>query len=139
MRLDDQLCFSLYAASNLLTRLYQPALRDLGLTYPQYLVLLVLWEQDDQTVGELCERLHLDSGTLTPMLKRMEMAGLLERRRDPRDERRVRIGLTSAGSALREDACSVPASIGGRFSQDPADLLRLRSMLQDLVTELEKM
>ena len=90
--LDLQVCFPLYAATNLLNRLYGPVLRELGLTYPQYLVMLVLWEEQPQTVGALGARLYLDSGTLTPLLKRMEAAGLVSRTRDPEDERRYRAG-----------------------------------------------
>lgn len=104
LRLDDQLCFALYSASHLMTRAYRPMLTALGLTYPQYLALLVLWEADDLTVGALGERLYLDSGTLTPLLKRMEAQGLVERRRDPADERQVRIRLTEAGRALEAEA-----------------------------------
>ncbi len=103
LRLDDQLCFALYSASHLMTKAYRPMLSALGLTYPQYLALLVLWEADDLTVGALGERLFLDSGTLTPLLKRMEAQGLVERRRDPADERQVRIRLTEAGRALEAE------------------------------------
>ncbi|PWR22558.1 MarR family winged helix-turn-helix transcriptional regulator [Zavarzinia aquatilis] len=104
LRLDDQLCFALYSASHLMTKAYRPMLTALGLTYPQYLALLVLWEADDLTVGALGERLFLDSGTLTPLLKRMEAQGLVERRRDPADERQVRIRLTETGRALEAEA-----------------------------------
>ena len=90
--LDRQVCFPLYAATNLLNRLYGPVLRPLGLTYPQYLVMLVLWEEEPQTVGALGARLYLDSGTLTPLLKRMEAAGLVSRTRDAEDQRRLRNG-----------------------------------------------
>ncbi|HWA61253.1 MAG TPA: MarR family transcriptional regulator, partial [Caulobacteraceae bacterium] len=100
LRLDLQVCFPLYAATNLIGRLYRPVLAQLGLTYPQYLVMLVLWEGAPQTVGSLGARLYLDSGTLTPLLKRMEAAGLVIRRRDAEDERRVRIALTEKGLAL---------------------------------------
>ena len=89
LRLDAQLCFALYGASLAMTKLYRPVLEGLGLTYPQYLAMLVLWESDDVTVGDLGRRLGLDSGTLTPLLKRLEAAGLVTRRRDPRDERQV--------------------------------------------------
>lgn len=99
-RLDEQLCFSLYAASRAVIRAYQPLLVELGLTYPQLLVMMVLWEQDDLMVSALGQRLMLDSGTLTPLLKRMEKGGLVHRRRDPADERRVRISLTESGQAL---------------------------------------
>ena len=111
LKLEHQLCFPLYAASNLLTRLYRPLLGELGLTYPQYLVMLVLWERAPQTVGEISERLYLDTGTLTPMLKRMEAGGLLTRTRDKQDERRVQIALTPAGEALRTRARRVPMAM----------------------------
>ena len=99
--LDRQVCFPLYAATNLLNRLYGPVLKPLGLTYPQYLVMLVLWEEEPQTVGSLGARLYLDSGTLTPLLKRMEAAGLVSRTRDADDERRVLIGLNACFLVLR--------------------------------------
>jgi DNA-binding MarR family transcriptional regulator len=101
LQLDNQVCFALYSASLAMTKLYKPLLEDIGLTYPQYLVMLVLWEGDQLMVSELGERLYLDSGTLTPLLKRLEAAGLLTRLRDAQDERRVRIALTDAGRALR--------------------------------------
>lgn len=122
--LDRQLCFPLYAATNLLNRLYGPVLKPLGLTYPQYLVMLVLWEEEPQTVGSLGTRLYLDSGTLTPLLKRMEAAGLVSRTRDAGDERRVLIGLTERGRALRADALHVPGTIAGGRSSEEIDALR---------------
>jgi len=116
--LDRQVCFPLYAATNLLSRLYGPVLRELGLTYPQYLVMLVLWEKEPQTVGSLGARLYLDSGTLTPLLKRMEAAGLVRRTRDPEDERRVVIELTESGKILRNQAVYVPETLArGRKSE----------------------
>lgn len=132
--LDRQLCFPLYAATNLLNRLYGPVLKPLGLTYPQYLVMLVLWEEAPQTVGSLGARLYLDSGTLTPLLKRIEGAGLITRSRDPEDERRVLIGLTERGKALRAEALHVPETIaGGRL---PEDLDALRENVRQLVAML---
>ena len=111
LRLDNQLCFALYSASLAMTKLYKPLLDELGLTYPQYLALLVLWEQDGVTVSELGERLFLDSGTLTPLLKRLETAGLVSRLRDTADERRVLIRLTADGRQLKTRALRVPACI----------------------------
>lgn len=102
--LERQICFRLYAASNLVTRLYRPHLEAMGLTYPQYLVMLILWETEPRSVSQLGERLYLDSGTLTPLLKRLQAAGLVVRRRDTADERRVFIHLTEAGRALRKRA-----------------------------------
>ncbi len=132
--LDRQVCFPLYAATNLLNRLYGPVLKPLGLTYPQYLVMLVLWEDEPQTVGSLGARLYLDSGTLTPLLKRMEQAGLITRGRDPEDERRVLIGLTEQGRALRADALHVPETIAG--GRSPEGLDELRESVRRLVAML---
>lgn len=132
--LDRQVCFPLYAATNLLNRLYGPVLKPLGLTYPQYLVMLVLWEEEPQTVGALGARLYLDSGTLTPLLKRMEAAGLVSRTRDAGDERRVLIGLTERGRALRADALHVPETIAG--GRTPERLDELRESVRKLVAML---
>jgi DNA-binding MarR family transcriptional regulator len=132
--LDRQICFPLYAASNLINRLYGPVLSPLGLTYPQYLVMLVLWEEQPQSVGALGARLYLDSGTLTPLLKRLETAGLVTRRRDPSDERRVLIRLTQEGMALRERALHVPETLMN--GEDPAGIDALRTGLRDLVDGL---
>ena len=134
--LESQLCFALYSVTNAVGRNYAPMLEALGLTYSQYLAMLVLWEQEDLSVGEIGRRLFLDSGTLTPLLKRLEGAGYVERRRNPADERQVRICLTARGSALREQARCLPNEIAcamGRTGEEIAalrdDLLRLRSSL----------
>jgi DNA-binding MarR family transcriptional regulator len=111
LMLDNQLCFALYSASLSMTKLYKPLLEALGLTYPQYLVMLVLWEHDGQSVSALGGRLSLDSGTLTPLLKRMETAGLLQRQRATDDERRLQVSLTPAGIALQDRAASVPQCV----------------------------
>ena len=124
LRLDRQVCFPLYAATNLLTRLYGPVLAELGLTYPQYLVLLVLWETQPLSVGDLGRRLYLDSGTLTPLLKRMEQAGLVTRARDPLDERRVLIGLTPSGKAMKAKAAHVPTTLAAGRSVEDLDALK---------------
>ncbi len=108
LHLDNQLCFSVYAAAHAFTQAYKPHLGPLGLTYPQYLVMLLLWEKDGRAVNELGHPLHLDSGTLTPLLKRMEKAGLVTRRRCDKDERVMRIHLTPAGRALRDKAAHIP-------------------------------
>jgi DNA-binding MarR family transcriptional regulator len=134
--LDRQVCFPLYAASNLLSRLYRPVLARLGLTYPQYLVMLVLWESQPQSVGSLGERLHLDSGTLTPLLKRMEQAGLLQRQRDPGDERRVLVQLTGTGRALKGKAAAVPATLAEGLGLQPRHVEALRGQVQSLVALL---
>ena len=109
--LDNQLCFALYSASLAMTKLYKPLLEELGLTYPQYLAMLVLWERDGLMVSELGQRLSLDSGTLTPLLKRLEAAGFVTRIRDVEDERRVHVTLTAAGRRLKARAAKVPACI----------------------------
>lgn len=111
LRLDNQLCFALYGAANRMTRLYRPMLDALGLTYPQYLAMLVLWEASPRTVGALGEALDLDSSTLTPLLKRLEAGGLVTRDRDPEDERRVIVALTDQGRALRDQAVSIPEKL----------------------------
>jgi len=111
LRLDNQLCFALYSASLTMTKVYKPLLKALGLTYPQYLAMLVLWERDGVMVSELGERLFLDSGTLTPLLKRMEAQGLLRRERSVEDERQVLVHLTAAGAKLRPRAQEVPAQV----------------------------
>ena len=148
LRLDQQLCFPLYAASNLMTRLYRPLLDELGLTYPQYLAMLVLWEASPCTVSALGERLLLDSGTLTPLLKRLETAGLVRRTRDATDERRVLVSLTDNGLALRARADGVPHRLVCRVqaAAEPAtapptattDLTQLRVQLQALVHTLSQ-
>lgn len=130
--LDNQLCFALYSASLAMTKLYKPLLDTLGLTYPQYLVMLALWERDGLTVSELGERLFLDSGTLTPLLKRLEAAGLLVRLRDVQDERRVRITLTGQGRALRDGAQPIPHCVLARAQCTPADIGALTAQLHAL-------
>lgn len=132
--LDRQVCFPLYAATNLITRMYGPVLAKLGLTYPQYLVMLVLWEHKVQTVGALGACLYLDSGTLTPLLKRMETSGLVRRERDPADERRVLVSLTPAGRKLRRAALRVPTII--LEGQPLEGLDELRDSVRTLVATL---
>ena len=136
-RLDHQLCFALYSSSLLMTKLYKPVLGPLGLTYPQYLVLLVvLWETDAIGVGELGARLYLDSGTLTPLLKRMEAAGLLARTRAAADERRVIVTLTVAGRALRRRAAHVPLEVACATGCQLSELAKLTAQLQTLRSHL---
>jgi DNA-binding MarR family transcriptional regulator len=137
LHLDEQLCFPLYAAANAIGRAYRPLLEPLGLTYPQYLVMLVLWESAPLSVGELGTRLLLDSGTLTPLLKRLESAGLVQRQRDPEDERRVVIDLRAAGRQLKAKARAVPESLACRLLVSPIDALRLRQDLKALLAALE--
>ena len=125
----DQLCFAVYSASHALSRRYKPLLRSLGLTYPQYLCMLVLWEQDNRTVGAIGLQLHLDSGTLTPLLKRLEGAGLVHRIRDTRDERQVRVRLTDRGRSMAADASSFAAEIICAAGQPADDLFHVRDTL----------
>lgn len=132
LRLDHQLCFALYSSSLAMTRLYKPLLEPLGLTYPQYLVMLVLWEGDGVTVSQLGERLALDSGTLTPLLKRLEAQGLVQRLRDSADERRVLLQLTAAGRALKAQARAVPPSVAAASGCTLGELSSLTARLQDL-------
>ena len=132
LRLDNQLCFALYSASLAMTKLYKPLLDKLGLTYPQYLALLVLWEQDGVGVSELGHRLNLDSGTLTPLLKRLETAGLLSRLRDTEDERRVRVVLTAEGRALKTQALRVPGCILQATQCDLDEVVALTRQVQAL-------
>ena len=130
--LDNQLCFALYSASLAMTKLYKPLLDELGLTYPQYLVMLALWECDGVTVSELGERLSLDSGTLTPLLKRIEAAGLVARLRSLEDERRVHVTLTAAGRRLKSRAARIPACIVAATQCSLPEIVRLTRELRDL-------
>jgi MarR family transcriptional regulator, organic hydroperoxide resistance regulator len=130
--LNDQMCFALYAASRAVTALYRPLLDKVGVTYPQYLVLLVLWDRGEATVKEIGTALHLDYGTLTPLLKRLEANGLLRRERRPEDERAVRITLTDEGTTLREHARSIPAAIGDAMGLEPEEFERTRATLRRL-------
>jgi DNA-binding MarR family transcriptional regulator len=136
LKLDRQLCFALYSSSLAMTKMYKPLLDPLGLTYPQYLVMLVLWEQDGVTVSELGTRLTLDSGTLTPLLKRLEAAGLVQRRRDSADERRVVVTLTAAGRALKARAVEVPQQVICAAHCSLDDLAALTARLKALRDEI---
>jgi DNA-binding MarR family transcriptional regulator len=132
LRLDSQLCFSIYACSREIIGLYRPLLDDLGITYPQYLVLLVLWEQKECTVKELGNRLYLDSGTLTPMLKRMENNGLVKRFRSQQDERVVLISLTEKGESLKERAYCIPEEFLEKSGLTLAEMKEMLVRLQSL-------
>jgi len=126
LRLDNQICFAVYSTAHAFNRVYKPLLDRLGLTYPQYLVMLALWERDDVPVKDLGERLFLDSGTLTPLLKRLEAAELIKRTRSTEDERVVLIALTSQGHALREKAKAVPQSILAASDCTVGELLAMK-------------
>ena len=130
--LDNQLCFALYSASLAMTKLYKPLLAGLGLTYPQYLVMLVLWESDGLMVSQLGERLSLDSGTLTPLLKRMEASGSIVRIRALDDERRVHITLTAAGRKLKTRAAAIPGCIVNAAQCPASELISLTRQVQAL-------
>ncbi len=136
LQLDNQVCFALYSASLAMTKLYKPLLDVIGLTYPQYLVMLVLWEQDGLTVSDLGERLFLDSGTLTPLLKRLEAQGHIARLRDVEDERRVRITLTAAGRALRNQAEVIPQCVLQSSQCSLPELAALTGQLKNLRDKL---
>jgi len=136
LRLRHQVCFALYSASRAVTSRYRPILDRLGLTYPQYVALLVLWERGDTTVKDLGAALMLDSGTLSPLLKRLEAAGLVERRRNAADERSVVVGLTAGGVALKRRAVGVPEEIASMTGLAPADLAALRDALAALTATL---
>jgi len=137
LRLDQQICFSLNAASRAFGGVYRVILKDLGLTYPQYLVMLVLWEHGDLPVKKLGEHLRLDSGTLSPLLKRLESAGLVRRERSARDERSVEVRLTEEGVALRERALEVPRRIAAATTFDMDEIRELRARLDELTTALD--
>ncbi len=132
LKLDNQVCFLLYGASRAVTQLYQPLLAPLGITYPQYLVMLVLWEHEVASVRTLCERLYLDSGTLTPLLTRLESAGLVRRVRSKADARVVDIHLTAAGKKLKRAARGVPEALVCRLGLPLAELARVRGELKRL-------
>lgn len=136
LQLDNQVCFALYSASLAMTKLYKPLLDVIGLTYPQYLVMLVLWEQDGLTVSDLGERLFLDSGTLTPLLKRLEVQGHIARLRDVQDERRVRITLTAEGRALRNQAEVIPQCVLQSSQCSLPELAALTGQLKNLRDKL---
>ncbi|WP_424215249.1 MarR family winged helix-turn-helix transcriptional regulator [Streptomyces sp. BI20] len=138
LRLDEQICFSLHAATRAFNGLYRVLLKDLDLTYPQYLVMLVLWEERGPVpVKRLGERLRLDSGTLSPLLKRLEAAGLVTRERSAADERSVEVGLTPAGRELRERALEVPRRIGAATDLDLAEIRDLQARLDRLTRALD--
>ncbi len=134
--LDRQLCFALYSASLAMTKAYKPMLAELGLTYPQYLVMLALWQHGSQKVGELGERLGLDSGTLTPLAKRLQTLGLIERQRSAVDERQVEISLTTAGNKLRARAEPIPMCVMQLTGCQLPQLESLTRELKDLRTQL---
>ena len=136
LRLDNQLCFALYSTSLAMTKVYKPLLAELGLTYPQYLAMLVLWERDGLMVSELGQKLYLDSGTLTPLLKRLEACGYISRIRDVEDERRVYITLTSSGRKLKTRAAKIPGCILSASQCSVPELMNLTGQVQALRQQL---
>ncbi|UXJ54653.1 MarR family winged helix-turn-helix transcriptional regulator [Pseudomonas citronellolis] len=137
LKLDNQLCFALYSTSLQMTKVYKPLLQQLGLTYPQYIAMLVLWEQDGITVGEISARMLTDPGSLTPLLKRLEGEGLITRKRSASDERVVELRLTDKGRALRQQAKSIPACILAASGLSLEELGRLKNELVDLRGSLQ--
>ncbi|MES9683697.1 MarR family transcriptional regulator [Bacillus sp. AFS001701] len=135
--LENQLCFSIYACSREITKLYRPILDEIGITYPQYLALLSLWEKDQQTVKELGETLFLDSGTLTPMLKRMESAGLIFRKRDSSDERKVLITLTEESIKLKEKAFCIPEKFFKESNTTQEEFLTILNQTKTLLKKVQ--
>ena len=138
LRLDHQLCFALYAASRATTGAYRQSLEEVGLTYPQYVVMLALWETDGLTVSELGHRLHLDSGTLSPLLGRLATSGLVTRSRPDRDARRVVVHLTDSGKALRAEAERIQCALLERLDMPANELVQLRDLAHRLVDSLDK-
>ncbi len=136
LKVDNFVCFALYSAGHAFTRLYKPLLEPLGLTYPQYLVMAVLWENDGRTVGEIGEKLLLESSTLTPLLKRLETAGVVRRTRDRDDERVVRIQLTPEGAALKQKAVGIPQAIGCSTSLSIPEVMKLTDDIKALRKKL---
>lgn len=141
LKLDNQLCFRLYSASRLITQAYHPLLSDIGLTYPQYLVMMVLWEKDGQPVNDIAKRLYLETNTVTPLLKRMEQEGLVSRRRSEGDGRQVLVHLTHAGRDLEHQAADIPFRIGGAVTCEtvnPQTVPQLFTMLDDIIDKLSE-
>ena len=137
LKLENQLCFPLYAASREVIKLYKPHLDELDLTYTQYITMMPLWQEHEMSARDLGRRLFLDSGTLTPVLKSLEAKGFVTRARSSRDERVLMIALTPAGEALRERAVTVPAAVGGCIELDPAKAQQLYVLLYELLGNLE--
>ncbi len=136
--LKNQVCFPLYALSKEITKLYRPLLEELDMTYPQYLVMMVLWENDGLTVSEVGEKLLLDSGTLTPLLKRLENKSYINRRRKKEDERVVELFLTNEGLNLQQKACSIPDEMLTKIDVKAEDLLQLKTLLDDILGKLQQ-
>ncbi len=137
LKLENQLCFPLYASARKVVNLYTPYFKELGLTYTQYIVFMVLWDCDTITVGELCRKLYLDNGTMTPLLKRMEKDGYVERTRSPEDERVVHVTLTKQGREMKRKLAEVPRKVGGCISLTPEEALQLYGLLYKLLDNMD--
>ena len=137
LKLENQLCFPLYAAARKVTSAYTPLLKPLGITYTQYIVLMVLWDQKEVTVGKLGERLYLDNGTLTPLLKKLEQEGYVIRTRSKEDERSVIVSLTEKGSALKEKCASIPSSVGSCIPLNTQEAVTLYALLYKVLSKMK--
>jgi DNA-binding MarR family transcriptional regulator len=138
LKLDNQICFAVYACAREITKLYHPLLQPLGLTYTQYIALLALWEKDGITVKELGRRLYLDSGTLTPLLKKLEKSGYLTRARDPGDERTVRIELTPQGRSLKRQACTIPEKLFAQAGVTADEAANVHAQMMELLRRIHR-
>ncbi|MBB6730464.1 MarR family winged helix-turn-helix transcriptional regulator [Cohnella zeiphila] len=138
LKLDNQICFAVYACAREITKLYHPLLQPLGLTYTQYIALLALWEKDGVTVKELGRRLYLDSGTLTPLLKKLETSGYLTRTRDPEDERNVRIELTPQGRSLKRQACAIPEKLFVQAGVTAEEAANVHGQMMELLRRIHR-
>ncbi len=138
LKIDNQLCFPIYALAKEIVNKYRPFLAELDLTYPQYLVMLILWESKEQTVSQLGEKLNLDSGTLTPLLKRLEQKNLIHRNRNPKDERVVQINLTNEGSSLQEKAVEIPSKMFKSLAISEEEIKNLKLNINNLLNILQK-
>ncbi len=137
-KLENQICFPLYVIAKEITGLYRPFLDELDITYPQYLVMMVLWENDGVTVSHIGEKVFLDSGTLTPLLKRLENKGIINRKRKKEDERVVEVFLTESGKHLQKKACEIPGKIQNKIGVDTEDLIHLKETIQKILNKIEK-
>lgn len=138
LKLDNQLCFPLYVIAKEITGLYRPFLDELDITYPQYLVMMILWEHDGLPVNSIGEKLYLDSGTLTPLLKRLEAKGFISRKRKKEDERVVEVFITESGKALQLKACEIPGKLLQKIDAAPEDWIDLKESVQKILNKIEK-
>jgi MarR family transcriptional regulator, organic hydroperoxide resistance regulator len=138
LKLENQICFPLYVIAKEITGLYRPFLDELDITYPQYLVMMILWENDGLTVSCIGEKLYLDSGTLTPLLKRLEAKGFIQRKRKKEDERVVEVFITESGRALQQKACEIPEKIHNKTNATKEDWIALKESVQKILSKIEK-